>query len=411
MNKVFLKPLKPPPFAAIESIVDTTTDSAAQTPRLLIVLFEDRPLESVTRMADAACETGNHLLIIGTAERSFVPHASNLHVVEKKTARTRGVVRTAIQTAIRLKATHLMTLGAMAELTADDLAVIAASVHDKPDAVIVGRPDPAVATNSRRTRWRRRWGNFWYRMQTGISLDDIRAGLCIYPLTVLDILAFNSHPAIFEIQAPVKAAWAGVEIEQVMVPGLERQIVRRLSWTEAIMRGVMTVHLTMRAITPLPHPKIVHDSKEPNKKISVIHPLRSIKALLTENTTPWQLCLATAMGVFMGALPLIAVHTIVILFAAGFFRLNKVAALAASQLCMPPIVPALCIEAGYYLRFGEFLTEISIETLGYQAIDRLYEWLLGSLLMGPGLAVIAGAVVYLAAIMIRRNLGSTPQAN
>jgi uncharacterized protein (DUF2062 family) len=240
-------------------------------------------------------------------------------------------------------------------------------------------------------------------------MDDLRAGLCIYPLAVLEVLTFNANPGIFEIQAPVKAAWAGVDIQQVNVPGLGRQVSRRLPLATAVFRAMMTIHLTMRAITPLPHRKIISDSKQPHKKISVIHPLRSIKTLLTENATPWQLCLATAMGVFLGALPLIAVHTIVILFAAGFFRLNKVAALAASQLCMPPVVPALCIEAGYYLRFGEFLTEISIETLGYQAIDRLYEWLLGSLLLGPILAVLAGAVVYLAAVVIRRNLGSSPK--
>jgi hypothetical protein len=69
--------------------------------------------------------------------------------------------------------------------------------------------------------------------------------------------------------------------------------------------------------------------------------LLSIKTLLTENITPGQLAMAGALGVFLGSLPLIAVHTIAILFAAGYFRLNKVAALAASQLCMPPIVPAL----------------------------------------------------------------------
>ncbi len=397
--------MKPCAFAAIESAVDTKTDSAAQSPKILIVLFDDRPPESVARMAQVARNNaGAHLLVVGAAGPPIVQNALNLHEIEKETARNPGPMQTALSAAKRLGATHVMTLGAMAELTADDLAVIAASVHDIPDAVIVGRHDPAVAATGWRTRWRRRWGHFWYRMQTGISLDDIRAGLCIYPLSVLETLTFNKRPDVFEIQAPVKAAWAGVEIEQVIIPGLERQVVRRLAWTTAIMRAMMTVHLTMRAITPLPHPKIVNDSKEPTKKISVIHPFRSIKTLLTENTTPWQLCLATAMGVFLGALPLIAVHTIVILFAAGFFRLNKVAALAASQLCMPPIVPAICIEAGYYLRFGEFLTEISIETLGYQAIDRVYEWLLGSLLLGPGLAVLAGAVVYLAAVVIRRNL-------
>lgn len=391
-------------FAAIESAVNTKTDSAAQSPKLLIVQFDERSPKSVERMARAVRNAGAHLLVFDDANRPIGPNLPNLHGVEKETARGTGPVQIALRAAARLAATHVMTLGAVAELTADDLAVIAASVDDMPDAVFVGRPGPAAAAIDWRTRWRRRWGNFWYRMQTGIALDDIRAGLCVYPLSVLEALTFNPRPGIFEIQAPVKAAWAGVHIEQVIVPGLERQIVRGLPWTTAIMRAMMTVHLTMRAITPLPHPKIVSDSNEPNKKISVIHPFRSIKTLLTENTTPWQLCLATAMGVFLGALPLIAVHTIVILFAAGFFRLNKLAALAASQLCMPPIVPAICIEAGYYLRFGEFLTEISIETLGYQAIDRVYEWLLGSLLLGPALAVLAGAVVYLAAVTIRRNL-------
>lgn len=408
--KEFLKPLKWYAFAAIETAVNTKTDSAAQSPKLLIVQFDERSPKSVERMARAACNAGAHLLVFDAANRPMGPNPPNLHGVEKEAARSPGPVQAALSTAKRLEATHVMTLGALAELTAEDLVVIAASVHDKPDAVIVGRPDPAAAAGWR-TRWRRRWGNFWYRMQTGIALDDIRAGLCIYPLSVLEALTLNSRPAIFEIQAPVKAAWAGIRMEQVIVPGLSRQFGRKLPLAATILRTMMTVHLTMRAITPLPHPKIVSDSKAPNKKISVIHPFRSIKTLLTENTTPWQLCLATVMGVFLGALPLIAVHTIVILFAAGFFRLNKLAALAASQLCMPPIVPALCIETGYYLRFGKFLTEVSLETLGYQAIDRVYEWLLGSLLLGPALAALAGAVVYLAAVIIRRNLGSTPQAS
>jgi hypothetical protein len=290
-----LKPLKLRRFAAIESAVDTKTDSAAQLPKLLIVLFDERPAESVDRIARTARIAGAHLLVLNAANRPIGPNPPNLHAVQKKTARNPGPVQTALCAAIHLKATHVMTLGAMAELTADDLAVIAASVHDKPDAVIVGRPGPAAAATDRRTRWRRRWGNFWYRMQTGICLDNIRAGLCVYPLTVLEILTFNSRPAVFEIQAPVKAAWAGIDIEQVTVPGLERQIVRGRSWSTTIMRAMMTVHLTMRAITPLPHPKIVSDTREPNKKISVIHPLRSIKSLLTENTTPWQLCLATVV--------------------------------------------------------------------------------------------------------------------
>ncbi len=129
-------------------------------------------------------------------------------------------------------------------------------------------------------------------------------------------------------------------------------------------------------------------------KISIRHPIQSIRLLVTENARPAQLAMAAALGVFLGALPLIACHSIVIIMLAGLLRLNRVAALTASQLCMPPVVPALCIEAGYWLRHGAWLTEISIKTLGYEAPLRLWEWLLGSLIIGPILAGAVGLVVW-----------------
>lgn len=135
----------------------------------------------------------------------------------------------------------------------------------------------------------------------------------------------------------------------------------------------------------------------------MLRPLRSLKMLLAENSSPGQLAAAGGLGIFLGALPLIACHTIAILLAAGFFRLNKIAALSTSQLCMPPLVPALCIEAGYFMRHGRFLTEISMDTLGYQGLERIYEWLLGSLLLGPILAALTAAVIYLMALGVTRE--------
>ena len=119
------------------------------------------------------------------------------------------------------------------------------------------------------------------------------------------------------------------------------------------------------------------------------------------------LSFAAAVGVLLGALPLIACHTIAILLVCGFFRLNKVAAVSSSQLCMPPIVPALCIELGYYVRHGHWLTELSLQTIGYQALERIYEWFLGSLLLAPLLALLVGALTYLLAWMVQREDAET----
>ncbi len=159
----------------------------------------------------------------------------------------------------------------------------------------------------------------------------------------------------------------------------------------------------MRSITPIPHRKVVDDQQHQDRKVSIWHPLRSIRTLLTENLTPIKLAGAVALGVFLGTLPLIALHTVTILLAAGFFRLNKAAALAASQLCMPPFVPALCIETGYFLRHGQFLTEISMKTIGYQALERVWEWLLGALMLAPLLALLLGGIVYGIGQMLSRK--------
>ena len=71
---------------------------------------------------------------------------------------------------------------------------------------------------------------------------------------------------------------------------------------------------------------------------------------------------------------------------------------------MPPLVPALCIEAGYFLRHGTFLTEISLRTIGYQALWRFYEWLLGSLVIGPALGLIVGSAIYVTARVLRWSM-------
>ncbi len=70
---------------------------------------------------------------------------------------------------------------------------------------------------------------------------------------------------------------------------------------------------------------------------------------------------------------------------------------------MPPLVPALCIETGYFIRHGSFLTEISLETLGHQALERLLEWIIGSLVLAPAIAILVGGIIFLLATLIDRR--------
>ena len=73
------------------------------------------------------------------------------------------------------------------------------------------------------------------------------------------------------------------------------------------------------------------------------------------------------------------------------------------HLFMPPVSPALCIEAGYFMMHGRFLTEFNLETLWKQLDQRFLEWLLGSLILAPVFAVVTAVIVYFIALLCRRN--------
>ena len=171
---------------------------------------------------------------------------------------------------------------------------------------------------------------------------------------------------------------------------------------------LLNTRLTLRALAPWPHRPIAGPDAE--AAITVWHPLRSIRALLTERATPRELAFAVSLGIFLGAVPLIACHTLAILVAAALLRLNRVAAVAASQLCMPPVVPALCIEMGHFMRYGRFLTLQSVHSLrdasflelGYMGLEGLLDWFVGSLVVGTVLAVILGFFTYAAARVLQR---------
>ncbi|OQY59833.1 MAG: glycosyl transferase family 2 [Desulfobacteraceae bacterium 4572_88] len=314
-------------------------------------------------------------------------------------------ILTAAHKARELGMTHIITIDADGQHNPDDIRKFIPLLHEKADAIIVGTRNFEAADVPGPNRFGRSFSNFWFRLQTGKSLGDVQSGFRAYPVSVLENLKLNEPRYSFEVEVLVKAAWAGVAVLETAISVIyppDRISHFHLFW-DNVRLSVLNFKLTMRSVAPVPHRKIVESGQQPGEKITVLHPLRSIKTLLTENASPEQLAAAGALGVLLGTLPLIACHTIAILFAAGFFRLNKIAALSTSQLCMPPLVPGLCVEAGYFMRHGSFLTEFSLETIGYQALDRFYEWLIGSLMLAPALAILTGGIIYLLALVIRRE--------
>jgi len=380
-----------------------------QEPKIIIVIPVYNHSTTLPGIVNRALAVHDDVMVVddGSTDKSTDTLAGfNVHLIHHEKNLGKGAaIKTAAMAARKLGMTHIVTIDANGRYDPTDFHLFAGALKKNSNSIIIGSRDFQKGEVPVLYRFSRRRANFWFQVQTGKSLSDVRCTFRAYPLAVLENLTLRTRRNSFEVEVLTKAAWAGVNLNEENISAyFHRPEKHKFNFTflmDNLRVTLFNFHLTMRSIVPWPHQKLI--SKDQSKeKISVLHPLRSIKTLLTENTSPRQLAAVGALGVFIGTLPLIGLHNITILFAAGYFRLNKVVALATSWLCVPPFVPALCIEAGYFMRHGNFLTEISIKTLGYQALDRIYEWLLGSLVIAPVFAVLVGSIIFLIALFLKK---------
>jgi uncharacterized protein (DUF2062 family) len=343
-----------------------------------------------------------HVLVVDDGSDDIPPHALDdlpVKIVRHEQNRGKGAaIRTGANVARSLGMSHIITIDADGQHDPADLPLFLGAIAQDETSVIVGARDFNTANVPGSSRFGRKFSNFWLRVQTGIAISDVQSGFRAYPLAVLEKLRFTENHYSFEVEILVRAAWAGFRLSEIDIavyyPPKGERVSHFRAFMDNLRLSLLNTRLTIRAIIPIPHRTF---SQDETGAISAIHPLKSLRILLASEATPRELAMAAAMGMFLGTIPLIGLHSITILLVAGWFRMNKLVGLAVSQLCMPPFVPALCIEAGHFMRHGSFLTEISLQTLGYEALQRIWEWLLGSLLLAPILSLLMGSIVFVMA--------------
>ncbi len=319
-----------------------------------------------------------------------------LTVIRHQSNRGKGAaILSAAAQAGKLGCSHIVTIDADGQHLPEDLPLFFQAISNTPMVIYVGWRDFAVANVPNSSRFGRQFSNFWLRVETGCKLEDVQSGFRAYPLQVLQQLSFTDSRYSFEVEVLVKGCWAGVPLRDIAIQVYYAPPAERVSHFKKVRDNLylawLNTRLCLRSIAPWPHQRLVRSEQPP---FSWRRPIQSLHRLLVQDISPVKLGVTMAVGVLLGALPLIACHTVVTLFVAGFLGINRYLAVAAGNLCMPPLVPALCIEVGYYLRHGQWLTDISFETLGVQCLDRVWEWFLGSLLVGPLLAAVGGVVIY-----------------
>lgn len=113
--------------------------------------------------------------------------------------------------------THAITIDADGQHFADDIPAFLGQLDSHADAIIVGARNLTEENMPRGNTFANRFSNFWFRLQTGIDLQDTQSGYRLYPLGALRGLGLITSRYEAELELLVFAAWAGTPIISVPV--------------------------------------------------------------------------------------------------------------------------------------------------------------------------------------------------
>jgi glycosyltransferase involved in cell wall biosynthesis len=314
---------------------------------------------------------------------------------------------TALKYLDELDVEYMITIDGDGQLFPEDIPKFLPLLQENNHTIVVGCRNLDKENVPAKSRFGRSFSNLWLKIETGISVDDTQCGFRAYPVKYISRLKFLAKSYNFESEVLAKAAWAGIAIKNVPIkvwyPKKELRVSSFRPVLDNFRFALIHTYLIILRLLPIPHKRLVADPNRIENLKILFHPIKMLKYLVKEYASPKELGFAAGVGTFLAILPLIGFHTVAIIYASVRLHLNKVMSINIQHLFMPPFAPIVCMEVGYYMRHGHWLTTISFKTLCEQLPFRIYEWFLGSLVLAPICAVIIGFIVYVIAFMIKRK--------
>lgn len=380
---------------------------AAADPKALVVIPVYNHVNTLRAVVEASLAQGFPVLVVddGSSDGSLDS------VIDLQIERHRLPVNVGKGGAILAAARLALGSGYQAIITID-----ADGQHDPADAglllemagsswpcIVIGARIMETLNVPRSSLFGRDFSNFWVRLECGKTLPDTQSGYRLYPVEFLVSDRFLSRRYTFEIEVLVRGSWAGLPLLSTPVsvyypPGDER-ISHFHKLKDNFRLSCLHTFLVTRSLLPWPHRRLFQGKIDAERLPSIFQPIHFIKALTREHSAPGELAAAVWVGICIGSLPIIPFGIAVIIYACLRLHLNKLVAVAASNICVAPFVPFLCIELGHYFLYGAFWYEFNRQTLLMEIHLRLREWLIGALLLGPLLGVAGALLTY---FMVKR---------
>lgn len=273
-----------------------------------------------------------------------------------------------------------------------EINLLCDSSRKEPDTLWIGARDFKSDNMPGKNSFANRFSNFWFKLETGITLEDTQSGFRLYPLERLKGIRTLSGRYEFELEIIVRAAWRNVAVKNIPVsvyyPPKESRISHFKPFKDFARISILNTVLVFIALLwwwPL---KFIKWFSRENIR-------NFIKKHITESKeSNLHIAKSVGLGLFFGISPLWGYQMIAAVAAAHLLKLNKVIVLVASNISIPPMIPFILygsFAAGAFI-LGEPISFIPSQLNLNSISDSLVQYLTGSIAFAT-VAGIAGMFV------------------
>lgn len=268
-----------------------------------------------------------------------------------------------------------------------DIPLFLDAAIKNPGALIMGARNMEQDGVPGKSSFGNKFSNFWFKVETGITLPDTQTGFRLYPLAPLSKISLFTSKFETEIEVIVKLAWKKVQFVSIPINVLydpEERVTHFRPFRDFTRISILNTYLvTLTLLFYLP--------------IRVIQSIK--KEAIKAEESNMKKAMSIAFGVFMGIFPIWGFQLLVGIPLSILFRMNKVLFVAAANISLPPAIPFI-IYFSYLFGTPFFKDNIqltSIENITLSAIHlNFMQYVVGAILF----ALIAAASTFISSFAL-----------
>lgn len=291
---------------------------------------------------------------------------------------------------------YAITIDSDGQHYADDIPTFIETIEQKPDSLLIGARNLTAENMPSKNTFANRFSNFWYKVETGQTLTDTQSGYRLYPLTKLQNIHFITRRYEFEVEIIVRAAWRGVNVENIPIkvyyPPVEERVSHFRPLQDFTRISILNTVLVLYALL-LYYPWVFLRALTLSNIKKFID-----QQIIHSNDSNVRMAAAMGWGIFCGIIPIWGYQMVFAGIMAHFLKLNKVVAVVFSNISIPPMIPFILygsMVAGAWLLNIENIFQINSAT--FESVGQsLTQYLLGSV----ALATMAGLATFVLGLLV-----------